>query len=242
LEKLMDNWPDAVKQEIAAQGLPTAKVDLPTEAIGEQLKSGRVAFEWHSLRGWLTPAPVEASSVENIVLDLPLKVVAPLFFGSKGTENKTQRLTADANIPDVFAQAGKPSHPPAPVAPAPPVPTPVNPPVDMSPEGIVTRAAALKGVAGAFIALPDGLLVASRLPRAANGESLAAFLPQVCAKFDASLTALGMGTLNDLSFRAGKVPWRVFRTSKVFFAVFGGEQAPLPVEGLTVLAGELEKH
>jgi predicted regulator of Ras-like GTPase activity (Roadblock/LC7/MglB family) len=46
-----------------------------------------------------------------------------------------------------------------------------------SPNEIVSRAAALDGVAGVLIALPDGLMVASRIPSELNGDTLAAFLP-----------------------------------------------------------------
>ena len=48
-----------------------------------------------------------------------------------------------------------------------------------TPNEVVSRAAALDGVAGALVALPDGLMVASRLASDVNGETLAAFLPQI---------------------------------------------------------------
>jgi hypothetical protein len=111
----------------------------------------------------------------------------------------------------------------------------------MTPEAVVKRAASLSGVAGALVALPDGLVVASKLPAGQCADSLAAFLPQIYAKFDACLKDLKMDGLNNLNFTAGTVPWRVFRTSSVFFAVFGRANEPMPNDWLTTLAGELEK-
>ena len=92
-----------------------------------------------------------------------------------------------------------------------------------------------------MVALPDGLVVASKLPAGLSADSLAAFLPQIYAKFDACLKDLSMDGLNNLNFTAGNVPWRVFRTSSVFFAAFGRANEPIPGDWLATLAGELEK-
>ena len=43
----------------------------------------------------------------------------------------------------------------------------------------MTRTMALPGVAGALVALPDGLRVASQIPSDLNADTLAAFLPQI---------------------------------------------------------------
>ena len=247
LKGLVESWPEAVQKELREQNLLDGSVNLPLEAIAAQLKNGRVVFKWDLLRGWIVPQPGGVSAHPSEDLELPLKVIAPLFIGRKQTDGaKVQRLAADDSIPDVFAapaNAPAPAVVAAPTAPMAPVLTPVVelPPVTMMPQAIVNRAAALKGVAGALIALPDGLVVASRLPAGLSGDSLAAFLPQIYAKFDSCLKELQMGELNNLNFTAGDVPWRVFRTSTVFFSVFGRVNEPLPGDWLATLAEELEK-
>jgi len=246
LKSLMDAWPIPLKQEIQDQNLLNSSASLPLESVAEQLKNGRVMFTWSQIRSGLSPQPGPESPHDAVELDLPLPVVAPLFLGLRNTASaKAQRLTADACIPDVFASTGKSASAAALVAAdaapsAPPAPTPAPAKVPMTPEALVKRAAALPGVAGALVALPDGLVVASKLPPGLGADSLAAFLPQIYAKFDACLKDLGMDGLNNLNFTAGKVPWRVYRTNSVFFVAFGRANEPLSADWLATLAAELE--
>ena len=85
-----------------------------------------------------------------------------------------------------------------------------------TPNEVVSRAAALEGVAGALIALPDGLMVASQLPADLNGDTLAAFLPQIFGKVSQCTKELRMGELNNLNFTVGNVPWKIFRVNAVY--------------------------
>ena len=250
LKSLVDAWPEAVKQEILEHNLVSGSVDLPLTLVATQLKSGRVAFKWDLIRSWITPRPGTLTTHGALELELPLRIVAPLFVGLKSADSaKVQRVTADDKIPNFFNTAVKPAlaaaPAPAPAAVVESVPQPAlvaePAPVGMTPDAVVKRAAALNGVAGALVALPDGLVVASRLPAGQRGDSLAAFLPQIYAKFDACLKELNMGELNNLNFTAGDVPWRVFRTNSVFFAAFGRAGEILPGDWLAALAGELEK-
>lgn len=110
-----------------------------------------------------------------------------------------------------------------------------------TPNEIVSRAAALDGVAGALIALPDGLMVANRIPAELNGDTLAAFLPQIFSKVSQCTKELRMGDLNNLSFTVGNVPWKIFRVNTIFFAAFGRAAAPLPTAQLAALAAELDR-
>jgi predicted regulator of Ras-like GTPase activity (Roadblock/LC7/MglB family) len=109
-----------------------------------------------------------------------------------------------------------------------------------TPNEIVSRAAALDGVAGALIALPDGLMVASRIPPDLNGDTLAAFLPQIFAKVSQTTRELRMGELNNLHFTVGNVPWKIFRVNAIFFAAFGRVGEALPTGPLAALAAELD--
>jgi predicted regulator of Ras-like GTPase activity (Roadblock/LC7/MglB family) len=110
-----------------------------------------------------------------------------------------------------------------------------------SPNEIVSRAAALDGVLGALIALPDGLMVASRIPVELNADTLAAFLPQLFNKVSQCTKELRMGELNNLNFTVGNVPWKIFRVNAIFFAVFGRPAQSLPTAQLAALAKELDR-
>jgi predicted regulator of Ras-like GTPase activity (Roadblock/LC7/MglB family) len=270
LTALAESWPDAVRQEIVQLNLVDAKVGLPTDLVERALKQGRIAFSWKALRGWIRPAPrVAASPNDNAVLELPLKIVAPLFLARQREEGKGQQQVAiDENIPNLFF--GFPEADPASraVANATARPADTNYYVwdDSSdtvvvtdsevkrgpspgttfvakyatPNEVVSRAAGLDGVAGALIALPDGLMVASRLSPELNGDTLAAFLPQIFGKVSQCTKELRMGDLNNLNFTVGNVPWKIFRVNAIFFAAFGRTGEPLPTAQLAALAGELD--
>ena len=109
-----------------------------------------------------------------------------------------------------------------------------------TPNEVVSRAASLDGVAGALIALPDGLMVASRLSPDLNGDTLAAFLPHIFSKVSQCTKELRMGELNNLNFTVGNVPWKIFRVNAIFFAAFGRAGEALPTASLASLAAELD--
>lgn len=291
LKALAESWPETLRQEIVQSKLLDARILLPCEAIEAALKGGRAAFPWKTLRSWIQPVPLPTDSAnDEAELELPLKVVTPLFFARKnGALKSTQRVTIDEGIPNLFFGFPAPEGAPAPVAtPAGAEPMLVRPsaapaakagpvvqPVDTNyyvwddtsdtaiiqeseykrktpggtdfvaryatPNEIVSRAAALDGVAGALIALPDGLMVASRIPSELNGDTLAAFLPQIFAKVNQCTRELRMGELNNLNFTVGNVPWKIFRVNAIFFAAFGRVAEPLPTAELAALAAELDR-
>jgi predicted regulator of Ras-like GTPase activity (Roadblock/LC7/MglB family) len=269
LPSLAEGWPEAVRKEIVQLKLIDAKVALPAEVVERTLKQGRVAFTWKMLRSWIRPAPLPAVSAhDSTVVELPLKIVAPLFLARQQELNKAQKkVSIDKDIPNLFfgfppAEAAKVKTPP------PTKPTDTNYYIwdDTSdrarlsedevrrgpspgtqfvvkyatPNEVVSRAAALDYVAGALIALPDGLMVASRLPSEIHGDTLAAFLPQIFAKVNQCTKELRMGELNNLNFTVGNVPWKIFRVNAIFFAAFGRVGEPLPTAQLAALAAELD--
>ena len=109
-----------------------------------------------------------------------------------------------------------------------------------TPNEVVSRAAALDGVAGVLIVLPDGLMVANRLPPDLNADTFAAFLPQIFGKVSQCTKELRMGDLNNLNFTVGNVPWKIFRGNAIFFAAFGRKGEPMPTAQLAALAAELD--
>jgi len=110
-----------------------------------------------------------------------------------------------------------------------------------TPGEIVTRAMQLPGVAGVVIALPDGLKVASQIPAELNGDTLAAFLPQIFARVNQCSRELRMGDLNNLSFTVGNVPWKIFRVNAIYFAAFGRVNEAMPSAQLAAMATELDR-
>ncbi len=274
LTSLAEGWPEAVRQELVQLNLIEAKVALPAEIVERALKQGRVAFTWKTLRSWIKPTPLPAVSVhDSVVLELPLKAVAPPFLARQREVAKSRKkVSVDADIPNLFfgfPQSGT-SSPTVASAASRGAGRPeetnfyvwddTNEQVRVrenetkddtspgtkfvakyaTPNEIVSRAAALDGVVGALIALPDGLMVASRLSPDLNGDTLAAFLPQIFGKVNQCTKELRMGELNNVNFTVGNVPWKIFRVNAIYFAAFGRAGEPLPTAHLAALAAELD--
>jgi len=267
LASLADGWPEEVRKEIITLRLAEAKVGLPSNAIEQALKQGRICFSWKTIRSWVKPAvPAAASAHDSAVVDLPLKVVAPLFLERQREAAKSkQKVSIDEDIPNLFFGFPQPDAAPASATARPTDtnyyvwedshdtarihesevkrgPTPGTKFVAKyaTPNEVVSRAAGLDGVAGALIALPDGLMVANRLPPDLNADTLAAFLPQIFGKVSQCTKELRMGDLNNLNFTVGNVPWKIFRVNAIFFAAFGQPGVPLPTAHLAALAAELD--
>ncbi|MGA2246100.1 MAG: hypothetical protein ABSH48_13960 [Verrucomicrobiota bacterium] len=109
------------------------------------------------------------------------------------------------------------------------------------PKEVVARATTLSGVAGAIVAMQDGLRVASQVPADLNSDTLAAFLPQIFERVNQCTRELRMGALNNINFTVGNVPWKIFRVNAVYFAAFGRAGEPLPSAQLAQLAAELDR-
>ena len=252
-----------------ARALAMASASLSSSV----LRQARIAFSWKTLRSWIRPAVLPAVSAhDGLVLELPLKIVAPLFLARQREAAKPQQKVAiDEDIPNLFfgfpqpepVQTAVPSSQPAPAETVDsnfyvwddstemvrvdesefkrgPGPGTRFVAKYATPNEVVSRASALDGVAGALIALPDGLMVANRLPADVNGDTLAAFLPQIFGKLSQSTKELRMGELNNLNFTVGNVPWKIFRVNAIFFAAFGRMGHPLPTSQLAALAAELD--
>jgi predicted regulator of Ras-like GTPase activity (Roadblock/LC7/MglB family) len=89
--------------------------------------------------------------------------------------------------------------------------------------------------------LPDGLKVASQIPSDLNGDTLAAFIPQLFARVNQCSRELRMGDMNNLSFTVGNIPWKIFRVNAVYFAAFGRANEAMPTAQLASLAAELDR-
>lgn len=115
LASLAANWPEAVQTEIAAFD-PATQVVLPADEVSAGLSKGRVSFSWKQIHSWLEPASTAPSAVPgDTVLQLPLKVVAPIFLAASkkaGTDRKS--FVLDESIPSLFSDGRPPvEKPPA---------------------------------------------------------------------------------------------------------------------------------
>jgi predicted regulator of Ras-like GTPase activity (Roadblock/LC7/MglB family) len=318
LAMMCEAWPEVLRAEIEQLNLSQVSLALPVRIVEPALKLGKVAFTWKVLRSWIRPAILPTVSAhDEMVLELPLRVLAPLFMARQKGQRNQQKLQINEKIPNLFFGFPQPDEPiveeapvvaPAPMAPPPqpmlqaqapiamapmdeipqdifvqkgkapaPAVAPVRPaPAAVpdtnfyrwdengqareeteftsksaphtdflsryaTPNEVVSRAAALEGVAGALVALPDGLMVASKLSPDLNGDTLAAFLPHIFGKVSQCTKELRMGELNNLNFTVGNVPWKIFRVNAIFFAAFGRAGQPLPTGQLAALAGELDR-
>jgi predicted regulator of Ras-like GTPase activity (Roadblock/LC7/MglB family) len=269
LSALAEKWPNAIKMELIQTNLMSAQAALPPSIIEPGLKRGRVTILWKNLRMMIRPKPPLVSVHDGVEIELPLKVLAPLFFSSqKAAGLSKQKVSVSAEIPNLFhgskqAEAAiSPMPAPAQAAPAKPADTnyfsksetpsdtefkrQASPGTDFMSRGatpgeVVARAMALPGVAGAVVALYDGLMIASQVPTDLNADTVAAFLPQIFARTGQSTKELRMGELNNLSFTVGNVPWKIFRVNALYFAAFGRAGEAMPAAPLAALAGLLDR-
>ena len=262
LDELAENWPAELKNEIQRSGLEN--VPLPTNFVDAGLKRGRVTMTWKEIRT-LAKSNSPASPQDSLALDLPLKVLAPAFFAAQKNGGGQKKVAVAAEIPNLFF--GFPNGNTETVAP-PAAASAVQKPADTNfftadqdeapalrmttpqtdfinrhahPQEVVARAAVLPGVAGAVVALADGLRVASQVPETLSADTVAAFLPQIFERVNQSTRELRMGALNNVSFTVGSVPWKIFRVNSVYFAVFGRAGEALPKALLAGLAAELDR-
>ena len=186
----------------------------------------------------------------------------PDIFAARGLAPSPQaQVTAPATTPaaaparvaptvPVPAHAGPARPAVLPQAPAAPV-VAVAPPKDIgevfgqpgrknwAPSEIVRKTGALKGVVGALIAMQDGLLVAGHLPPGLNGETIAAFLPQMFSRVMQYSKELKFGEANNLTIVVDDIPLKIYKTGGVFFTVLGRAGESLPEPHLSIVAAQL---
>lgn len=103
--------PEAIRSELSSFG--AAAFTLPMDQVGQLLKTGRINFSWKQLRNSLTPnPPTTASPHDETAVELPLKVVAPLFMSQGRPVSTQKKIVIGENIPDLFA-GGPPQAKPA---------------------------------------------------------------------------------------------------------------------------------
>jgi predicted regulator of Ras-like GTPase activity (Roadblock/LC7/MglB family) len=106
----------------------------------------------------------------------------------------------------------------------------------------VQKTSTLPGVAGALIALQDGLLVANCMPPEWRSETIAAFLPQIFGRMHQYTKELKMGELQSVTFAVEKGALLIFAAGIIYFAVLSKPETSLPLHELTLIARELSRH
>ena len=268
--QICKGWPEPVSQDILQFNLSQSTVLVPFDSIETGLKTGRVEFTWRELCSWLHPQsqPAQHSLNGDNRVSLPLSLVAPQFMRARGKSGERRKVNVDQQIPDLFNAAGKPT----PAAPAPeatansptPVIAPATPPVaapaakkrpsslnelfnepdkrNWSPNDIVHKSATLPGVAGALIALQDGLLVAACMPPEARTETIAAFVPQIFGRMNQYSKELQMGDCNGIALTVDEGTLHIFSAGIIYYAALSKPGELLPMLEIQLIASELSRH
>ena len=150
--------------------------------------------------------------------------------------------------------------PAAPIAPPPPARPPrklepaIAPPISpigpigpigpisaaSAPAKIIERIRALAGVAGAFLATADGLLIAGDVPQG-NENILAAFAPTVFAQLTKYSDMAHLGLPESIDIRLGDgTTVHVRKTGRLFLGVLMPPGHPLPAQELTRIADSIQ--
>jgi predicted regulator of Ras-like GTPase activity (Roadblock/LC7/MglB family) len=263
IEAVSGAWPEPVRLEIQQFKLESVTISIPVNRLEAGMKSGRVVFTWAELCGWLSVAPVPLSAHGESAVELPLKIIAPLYLAIPRAAKTRKVVSVGDNVPDLFAGLARPPAPapeptpataPAPTAAPvvePPAPAPAAAPnvfgeilgqpskTDWTPAEIVQGILAMPGVAGALLASKDGLLVAGQMPAPLKVELMAAFLPQMFTHIGGNTEEVQLGTLRALKMTTGQGACAVFQAGTLCLAVLShpGQTSPEPV--LERIAGEL---
>ena len=113
---------------------------------------------------------------------------------------------------------------------------------EWSPAEIVQHIIKLPQVAGAIVALQEGLVVAHELPEPMRGEVLAAFLPQLYARLNQYADEMKLGEIDEVLLSTNGAQLQLFRLGYVFFAVLSEPGATLPSREMRLIADELARQ
>lgn len=107
---------------------------------------------------------------------------------------------------------------------------------DWTPQEVVEKASALRGVAGALITTTDGLPVAFHLPTDLSGNMVAAFVPQLYMRVVQYTRDLRLGDAKHITILVENTPLQIFKSGGVYFTALGRANESLPKPQLTAIA------
>ena len=239
--------PEAIRHALHGSDTQSASFLIPSVEMEARMRAGKLQFKWAQLRGWCS-VELSALVAPETDIDLPLATVVPLFLATRGTKASRFQPAPDPRIPDIFSKSRRSTSSPLPAPPASPAqPVAVaSPPLrkpDHVPAGapaqIIERIRALDGVAGAFLATSDGLLIAGDVPHA-NENILAAFAPTAFAQLTryADMAHLDLPESVDIHLVNG-VTVHVRKTGKLYLGVLMPRDRSLPTHDLDRIATAL---
>ena len=219
----------------------------------------------------LPEEPTAIDEDTPLLLPLKIVAPAFLGASKKGkTERKNVQI--DESIPSLFSDGREPApaaivlspeeDPPADSVPAPELEAPSVVPVsvphkvaetvgdvlglpnqlEFTPAQIVAGTVKLPGVAGAIVALQEGLQVATSLPEGIKSDVVAAFLPQIFARLNQYAGEMKLGEVDDLLFTTHGAHCQIYRLGFVYFAILGQPGEALPWHELRLIAAELGRQ
>ena len=269
LAALAPGWVQEVRAALAAMDLLQSQVLVPIELLEAAMKTGKVFFRWSDLASWIQPALAEAPTgkLAETTLELPLKVIAPLFM-ARHRSAAQKKAAVDESIPDLFeggnasVQAQVPQRasvepmtaPARSITPAAPAPTaPVAPGISLeqvigpaakrlTAREIVANTARLPGLTGAILVMSDGLLVTNATPATVKAETIAAFVPQMFGRMNQYTKELTLGPLHHLTLGIEGGQWHFFKSGSLYLAVLGRPGETLPLNLLAQIAAELSSQ
>lgn len=101
LREIAPYWKDEVANEIESLKLMDTTLNLPIEELTARISTGRVIFNWSKIQGWLLPSPTLPLSNQDIEIEIPLKVLVPLYLPHIKKARK-KIITVPEDIPNIF--------------------------------------------------------------------------------------------------------------------------------------------
>src|ERR1051325_3657020 len=113
LGSVCKEWVEEVRAQLAEVDIAQSQILAPLDLLEPAMKSGKVVFSWQEVAAWIQPplAIPPTAKVGEMAVELPLKVLAPLFMAHHRGATQ-QRVAVDEAIPDLFGGGtGKASAP-----------------------------------------------------------------------------------------------------------------------------------
>lgn len=229
---------EAPEPEKAAE--PEAKAPEAAEPAAEKAPEAEVpTTEPAAVEGAAQEEPAKAEEPEASAADGEEKPAAEAPAEEAAAAKAEEPATAEPAVP---AKASAPVAPPAAPAAAVVLPKTLGElfgqpeKTSWSPSEVVNHLCDLPDVAGAVVALQEGLVIAHKLPDSLKGDIFAAFLPQIFARLNQYCGEMKLGGVNEISVVTEAGPCHLFRRGQVFFAAVSKPDAALPLHNLRLCA------
>ena len=181
------------------------------------------------------PAPAPAAETVQPIVAPPAEIVAEIAPPAPEPVAAPLKFTLVREEPTAVPEVAPVSEPVAqPVA----VPHAAS---ASSPTEIVRLACELPGVAGAVVALEEGLVVAQKLPSGFSADTFAAFMPQIFGRLEKYTSEMQLGAAAEITIQSAQGPWSIARRGKIYFGILGRAGERLP-DSLGNLADQLAAH